>query len=114
MLKRLLFVRSFAAKPSAAAPKASKEGGKSSAAVAPKSTIPGGIPINILKTGQDPVLKGVDQYPDWLQPLGAGLPSLPDLLAQPFDSLLPVTRKRLFKLQNRDKIKKANSLLAKK
>jgi hypothetical protein len=73
------------------------------------------VPINILKAGADPVLKpSYADYPAWLETLATPPAALVDLAAKPWEQLTAVEKRRYFKLDNRDSIKKRNSLSGKK
>lgn len=74
-----------------------------------KDTVTG---INILKTGQDPLIQPDSEYPDWLWDLTQRDPTIEELLRkheQTGGGLSAEELKRYAKLLNRKKIKENNA-----
>mmetsp|Transcript_13447 Transcript_13447/g.21964 ORF Transcript_13447/g.21964 Transcript_13447/m.21964 type:complete len:99 (+) Transcript_13447:93-389(+) len=66
------------------------------------------IPINIYKTGTDPVYLEDSEYPEWLFSLTEPLPTERELEVRKDEITWEEGGKRLFKLKNRTAIKAKN------
>ena len=64
--------------------------------------------ISVFKDSKPPAILNDNEYPEWLWTIHNKLPTLEELLKKDFNSLNDEDKKRLFKLQRRNKIKETN------